>query len=65
MVFLSQLALEKYEEMFPAFTDSRECKLLKVSNIRILKKKVFAVRWDCVCSEGFFSFVFVFFASVF
>ncbi|XP_053056291.1 beta-soluble NSF attachment protein isoform X6 [Neofelis nebulosa] len=25
-----QLALEKYEEMFPAFTDSRECKLLKV-----------------------------------
>ncbi|XP_072490718.1 beta-soluble NSF attachment protein isoform X2 [Notamacropus eugenii] len=24
-----QLALEKYEEMFPAFTDSRECKLLK------------------------------------
>lgn len=31
--FLSQLALEKYEEMFPAFTDSRECKLLKVSNI--------------------------------
>ncbi|KAF7239813.1 Beta-soluble NSF attachment protein [Varanus komodoensis] len=23
------LALEKYEEMFPAFTDSRECKLLK------------------------------------
>lgn len=28
---LFQLALEKYEEMFPAFTDSRECKLLKVS----------------------------------
>lgn len=27
-----QLALEKYEEMFPAFTDTRECKLLKVSN---------------------------------
>uniref|UniRef100_A0A8D2HI76 NSF attachment protein beta n=1 Tax=Urocitellus parryii TaxID=9999 RepID=A0A8D2HI76_UROPR len=27
--FLPQLALEKYEEMFPAFTDSRECKLLK------------------------------------
>ncbi|KAL4681506.1 hypothetical protein H8959_006983 [Pygathrix nigripes] len=25
----SLLALEKYEEMFPAFTDSRECKLLK------------------------------------
>lgn len=24
-----KLALEKYEEMFPAFTDSRECKLLK------------------------------------
>lgn len=39
MFFLSQLALEKYEEMFPAFTDSRECKLLKVSNIRTLKKK--------------------------
>lgn len=29
---LFQLALEKYEEMFPAFTDSRECKLLKVSS---------------------------------
>lgn len=39
MCFLSQLALEKYEEMFPAFTDSRECKLLKVSNIRTSKKK--------------------------
>uniref|UniRef100_A0A673ZKV6 NSF attachment protein beta n=1 Tax=Salmo trutta TaxID=8032 RepID=A0A673ZKV6_SALTR len=24
-----QLAVEKYEEMFPAFSDSRECKLLK------------------------------------
>lgn len=31
-ISLFQLALEKYEEMFPAFTDSRECKLLKVSN---------------------------------
>lgn len=28
---LSQLAVQKYEEMFPAFSDSRECKLLKVS----------------------------------
>lgn len=25
-----QLAVQKYEEMFPAFSDSRECKLLKV-----------------------------------
>jgi len=25
-----QIAIEKYEEMFPAFSDSRECKLLKV-----------------------------------
>jgi hypothetical protein len=25
-----QIAVEKYEEMFPAFSDSRECKLLKV-----------------------------------
>ena len=25
-----QLAIEKYEEMFPAFSDSRELKLLKV-----------------------------------
>ncbi|KAF7690328.1 hypothetical protein HF521_012132 [Silurus meridionalis] len=25
----AKLAVEKYEEMFPAFTDSRECKLLK------------------------------------
>lgn len=35
MCSLFQLALEKYEEMFPAFTDSRECKLLKVSRARI------------------------------
>lgn len=26
----AQLAVQKYEEMFPAFSDSRECKLLKV-----------------------------------
>lgn len=26
----TQLAVQKYEEMFPAFSDSRECKLLKV-----------------------------------
>lgn len=26
-----QIAIEKYEEMFPAFSDSRECKLLKVT----------------------------------
>lgn len=28
--FVTQLAVQKYEEMFPAFSDSRECKLLKV-----------------------------------
>uniref|UniRef100_A0A8D2HEI7 NSF attachment protein beta n=1 Tax=Urocitellus parryii TaxID=9999 RepID=A0A8D2HEI7_UROPR len=28
-ITITTLALEKYEEMFPAFTDSRECKLLK------------------------------------
>ncbi|KAG8583916.1 hypothetical protein GDO81_008596 [Engystomops pustulosus] len=27
----AKLAVEKYEEMFPAFSDSRECKLIKVS----------------------------------
>ncbi|CAB1349384.1 unnamed protein product [Coregonus sp. 'balchen'] len=26
----AKLALQKYEEMFPAFSDSRECKLVKV-----------------------------------
>uniref|UniRef100_A0A8B9C1L5 NSF attachment protein beta n=1 Tax=Anser brachyrhynchus TaxID=132585 RepID=A0A8B9C1L5_9AVES len=31
----AKLALEKYEEMFPAFTDSRECKLLKVSKANV------------------------------
>uniref|UniRef100_A0A6I8SKH8 NSF attachment protein beta n=1 Tax=Xenopus tropicalis TaxID=8364 RepID=A0A6I8SKH8_XENTR len=35
----AKLALEKYEEMFPAFTDSRECKLLKV------KEKVFVTKY--------------------
>lgn len=29
-VCVFQLAIEKYEEMFPAFSDSRELKLLKV-----------------------------------
>lgn len=32
-VCVFQLAIEKYEEMFPAFTDSRELKLLKVNHI--------------------------------
>lgn len=27
----TQLAVQKYEELFPAFSDSRECKLMKVS----------------------------------
>lgn len=27
----AQLAVQKYEELFPAFSDSRECKLIKVS----------------------------------
>lgn len=31
-----QLAIEKYEEMFPAFTDSRELKLLKVIHTVLL-----------------------------
>ena len=26
----AKIAVEKYEEMYPAFQDSRECKLLKV-----------------------------------
>lgn len=30
-VCVFQLAIEKYEEMFPAFSDSRELKLLKVN----------------------------------
>lgn len=30
-IYFGQLAIEKYESMFPAFSDSRECKLLKVS----------------------------------
>lgn len=34
-----QLAVQKYEEMFPAFSDSRECKLLKVSVDIILDPK--------------------------
>lgn len=28
---VAQLAVQKYEELFPAFSDSRECKLMKVS----------------------------------
>ena len=27
------IAIGKYEEMFPAFSDSRECKLVKVSRL--------------------------------
>lgn len=30
-LFIAQLAVQKYEELFPAFSDSRECKLMKVS----------------------------------
>uniref|UniRef100_A0A8D1FEY8 NSF attachment protein beta n=1 Tax=Sus scrofa TaxID=9823 RepID=A0A8D1FEY8_PIG len=33
----AKLALEKYEEMFPAFTDSRECKLLKLCSQKLLE----------------------------
>lgn len=33
----SQIAVEKYEEMFPAFSDSRECKLLKVPYTNVPK----------------------------
>lgn len=29
-LLVPQLAVQKYEEMFPAFSDSRECKLVKV-----------------------------------
>lgn len=29
-LLFAQLAVQKYEEMFPAFSDSRECKLVKV-----------------------------------
>lgn len=28
----AQLSVQKYEDMFPAFSDSRECKLIKVRN---------------------------------
>lgn len=28
----AKIAVEKYEEMYPAFQDSRECKLLKVGS---------------------------------
>lgn len=38
-----QIAVEKYEEMFPAFSDSRECKLLKVTNNFIFFLSFFAV----------------------
>lgn len=31
-LFSAQLALQKYEDLFPAFSDSRECKLLKVGS---------------------------------
>lgn len=40
-----QLAVQKYEEMFPAFSDSRECKLLKVSIILLFDRGV-QIRWD-------------------
>lgn len=30
---VSKIAAQKYEEMFPAFGDSRECKLLKVGSV--------------------------------
>lgn len=31
----AEMVVTKYEEMFPQFADSRECKLLKVLNINV------------------------------
>lgn len=36
-----QLAIEKYEEMFPAFSDSRELKLLKVNYLFLFFQRNF------------------------
>lgn len=40
LFFLFQLAIGKYEEMFPAFSDSRECKLLKVCDLFVSLRKL-------------------------
>ncbi|XP_064366143.1 beta-soluble NSF attachment protein isoform X2 [Dromaius novaehollandiae] len=50
----AKLALEKYEEMFPAFTDSRECKLLKVSKTTI-KITPSCLKMNTALSLGSFS----------
>ena len=31
----AEIVLKRYEDMFPVFTDARECKLVKVSSTRI------------------------------
>ncbi|KAL4630525.1 beta-soluble NSF attachment protein isoform X1 [Arapaima gigas] len=54
----AKLAVEKYEEMFPAFSDSRECKLLKVCKWPELPDEtayifvlVWAVLIQCGCDQ--------------
>lgn len=37
----AQLSVEKYENMFPAFSDSRECKLIKVYSLFWSSFKIF------------------------
>uniref|UniRef100_A0A3P9I335 N-ethylmaleimide-sensitive factor attachment protein, beta b n=1 Tax=Oryzias latipes TaxID=8090 RepID=A0A3P9I335_ORYLA len=52
----AKIAVEKYEEMFPAFSDSRECKLLKVNGSRGLRFLIYVEKHRqcsqqrvCVC----------------
>lgn len=40
-----QLAVQKYEEMFPAFSDSRECKLLKVVLLKFNNNSIVFFSW--------------------
>ena len=47
----AQLSLQKYEDMFPAFSESRECKLVKVSEV---------TRGSGFYHEWFSSFIFFF-----
>lgn len=59
--FSPQIAVEKYEEMFPAFSDSRECKLLKVAqskNPEEPDRLSFSFFLICSVSEGNLYFFF-------
>ena len=46
----AQHAVQRYEEQYPAFADSREAKLVKVNLIILFRFNIFSLLcWHCFC----------------